>query len=224
MGMARWKGGAANRGSPVCVEGRGFNIAIGVGSGGSRTGPNDRRGRVTPAEEGALTSDALSMFVRNGLLCDEVRSSPDKIRTLQRKLFCKAKAEPSYRFYLLCDKICRKDIFCHAYALPRANAAESGVDGVTFTQIDALGVEASLAGQREELVSKMYRPDPIRRVAIPKPGGDERLLGIVTIGDRMVQTAATIVLEPIFEAYFWIAPVATVRAAPLAMQSRKRTG
>jgi len=76
------------------------------------------------------------------------------------------------------------------------------VDGVTFKQIDALGVEAWLAGLREELVSKTYRPDPVRRVMIPKPGGGERPLGIPTIRDRVVQTAAKIVLEPIFEADF----------------------
>jgi RNA-directed DNA polymerase len=128
--------------------------------------------------------------------------TPDKIRTLQRKLYCKAKAEPAFRFYLLYDKICREDILHHAYALARANAGAPGVDGVTFKQIDALGVEAWLAGLREELVSKTYRPDPVRRVMIPKPGGGERPLGIPTIRDRVVQTAAKIVLEPIFEADF----------------------
>jgi RNA-directed DNA polymerase len=128
--------------------------------------------------------------------------TPDKIRTLQRKLYCKAKAEPAFRFYLLYDKICREDILHHAYALARANAGVPGVDGVTFKQIDALGVEAWLAGLREELVSKTYRPDPVRRVMIPKPGGGERPLGIPTIRDRVVQTAAKIVLEPIFEADF----------------------
>ena len=128
--------------------------------------------------------------------------TPDKIRNLQRKLYCKAKAEPAFRFYLLYDKICREDILRHAYALARANAGAPGVDGVTFKQIDASGVEDWLAGLREELVSKTYRPDPVRRVTIPKPGGGERPLGIPTIRDRVVQTAAKIVLEPIFEADF----------------------
>jgi RNA-directed DNA polymerase len=128
--------------------------------------------------------------------------TPDKVRTLQRKLYCKAKAEPAFRFYLLYDKICREDILRHAYALARANAVAPGVDWVTFKQIDESGVEAWLAGLREELVSKTYRPDPVRRVAIPKPGGGERPLGIPTIRDRVVQTAAKIVLEPIFEADF----------------------
>jgi len=128
--------------------------------------------------------------------------TPDKIRSLQRKLYCKAKAEPAFRFYLLYDKICREDILRHAYALARANAGAPGVDGETFKQIDALGVEEWLAGLREELISKTYRPDPVRRVTIPKPGGGERPLGIPTIRDRVVQTAAKIVLEPIFEADF----------------------
>jgi RNA-directed DNA polymerase len=128
--------------------------------------------------------------------------TPDKIRNLQRKLYCKAKTEPSFRFYLLYDKICREDILRHAYALARANAGAPGVDGMTFKQIDELGVEGWLAGLREELVSKTYRPDPVRRVTIPKPGGGERPLGIPTIRDRVVQTAAKIVLEPIFEVDF----------------------
>jgi len=130
-------------------------------------------------------------------------ATPEKIRTLQRKLYRKAKAEPAFRFYLLYDKICREDILRHAYAVARANAGASGVDGVSFAQIEALGLEAWLAGLREELVSKTYRPDPVRRVMIPKPnGGGERPLGIPTIRDRVVQTAAKLVLEPIFEADF----------------------
>jgi RNA-directed DNA polymerase len=129
--------------------------------------------------------------------------TPEKIRNLQRKLYCKAKAEPAFRFYLLYDKICREDVLLHAYALARANAGAPGVDGTTFEQIDAEGVEAWLAGLREELVSKTYRADPVRRVMIPKPGGGgERPLGIPTIQDRVIQTAAKLVLEPIFEADF----------------------
>jgi RNA-directed DNA polymerase len=128
--------------------------------------------------------------------------TPEKIRTLQRKLYCKAKAEPAFRFYVLYDKICRKDILHHAYALARANAGAPGVDWITFAKIDASGSEDWLAGLREELVAKTYRPAPVRRVMIPKPGGGERPLGIPTIRDRVVQTAAKLVLEPIFEADF----------------------
>ena len=128
--------------------------------------------------------------------------TPDKIRSLQRKLYHKAKTEPEFRFYLLYDKICREDILQHAYDLARDNAGAPGVDGVSFKQIEAFGVEAWIAGLREELVSKTYRPDPVRRAMIPKPGGGQRPLGIPTIRDRVVQSAAKIVLEPIFEADF----------------------
>src|SRR5450432_3146909 len=129
-------------------------------------------------------------------------ATPITIRILQRKLYRKAKAEPAFRFYLLYDKIYRADILRHAYALARANAGAAGVDGVSFAQIEASGVERWLAGLREELISKTYRPDPVRRVMIPKPDGGERPLGIPTIRDRVVQTAAKLVLEPIFEADF----------------------
>jgi len=128
--------------------------------------------------------------------------TPDKIRTLQRKLYCKAKAEPAFRFYLLYDKVCRADILGHAYRLARANAGAPGVDGVTFAQIEAAGLDAWLASLREDLASKTYRTAPVRRVMIPKPGGGERPLGIPTIRDRVIQTAAKLVLEPIFEADF----------------------
>jgi RNA-directed DNA polymerase len=106
--------------------------------------------------------------------------TPEKIRILQRKLYRKAKAEPDFRFYALYDKICREDILCHAYDLARENAGAPGVDGVSFEQIEERGLEAWLAGLREELVSKTYRPDAVRRVSIPKSGGGERLLGIPT--------------------------------------------
>ena len=128
--------------------------------------------------------------------------TPEKIRNLQRKLYCKAKAEPVFRFYLLYDKICREDILRHAYALARANAGAPGVDGITFAEIEASGAENWLTGLREELLAKRYQPQPVRRVMIPKPGGGERPLGIPTVRDRVVQTAAKLVLEPIFEADF----------------------
>src|SRR3984957_14252191 len=127
-------------------------------------------------------------------------ATPMKIRIFQRKLYRKAKAVPDYRFYLLYDKICREDILRHAYELARANAGAPGVDGVNFAAIEAAGIERWLSGLREELTAKTYRPAPVRRVMIPKPGGGKRPLGIPTIRDRVVQTAAKLVLEPIFEA------------------------
>lgn len=127
-------------------------------------------------------------------------ATPIKIRSLRRKLYVKAKAEPAFRFYVLYDKICREDILFHAYRLARAKRGAPGVDGMTFAQIEEEGLEAWLAGLAGELVSKAYRPDPVRRKLIPKPDGGERPLGIPTIRDRVVQTAAKLVLEPIFEA------------------------
>ena len=129
-------------------------------------------------------------------------ATPEKIRTLQRKLYIKAKAEPAFRFYQLYDKVYREDILRHAYRLARANAGIPGVDGVDFAQIEEEGLEAWLAGLAEELASKTYRPESVLRVMIPKPDGGERPLGIPTIRDRVVQTAAKLVLEPIFEADF----------------------
>src|SRR5215211_1570222 len=127
-------------------------------------------------------------------------ATPERIRTLQRKLYLKAKAEPDYRFYLLYDKIHRADVLHHAYALVRANRGAPGVDGVNCAMIEAAGLENWLADLETELRTKTYRPQPVRRVMIPKPGGGERPLGIPTLRDRVVQTAAKLALEPIFEA------------------------
>ena len=127
-------------------------------------------------------------------------ATPECIRTLQRKLYLKAKAEPDCRFHQLYDKVWRADILAHAYALARSKAGAPGVDGVTFAEIEAAGLEAWLAGLREDLRQKTYRPQPVRRVLIPKSGGGERPLGIPTIRDRVVQAAVKLVIEPIFEA------------------------
>jgi len=126
--------------------------------------------------------------------------TPSKIRTLQRKLYRKAKEEPDYRFYLLYDKIYREDILYDAYERVKFNRGGVGVDGQSFAEIESQGLGKWLAEIREELRTKRYKPQPVRRVMIPKPGGGERPLGIPTIRDRVVQTAAKLVLEPIFEA------------------------
>ena len=126
--------------------------------------------------------------------------TPEKIRNFQRKLYLKAKAEPDFRFYQLYDKIYREDILLHAYRLAKSNGGAPGVDGVSFRMIESSELEGWLSGIREELRSKTYKPKPVRRVMIPKPGGGERPLGIPTIKDRVVQTATKLVIEPIFEA------------------------
>ena len=127
-------------------------------------------------------------------------ATPEKLRTLQRKLYLKAKAESDVRFYMLHDKIWREDILRHAYTLVRANKGAPGVDGQTFRQIEAAGLEAWLSGIRDDLRARTYRAQPVRRVMIPKPGGGVRPLGIPTIRDRVVQSATKLVIEPIFEA------------------------
>ena len=157
------------------------------------------------------------------MIGDEPRNAR-KIRILQRKLYRNAKAEPAFRFYLLYDKIYREDLFRHAYALARANAGAPSTDGMTFAAIEASGLESWLAGLREELISKRYRPDPVRRVMIPKPDGGERPLGIPTIRDRVVQTAAKLVLEPIFEADFEDSAYGIVPRAGRWTRSRKCIG
>jgi RNA-directed DNA polymerase len=128
--------------------------------------------------------------------------TPIKIRMLQRKLYQKAKGEPNYRFYLLYDKMYREDILAHAYAMAKSNQGAPGVDGQTFWGIETLGLEEWLTGIRNDLRAKTYQPQAVRRVMIPKPGGGERPLGIPTIRDRVVQTAAKLLLEPILEADF----------------------
>ena len=126
--------------------------------------------------------------------------TPLNIRRFQRKLYTKAKQEPSYRFYCLYDKICREDILAYAYELAKANGGAPGMDGESFDSIESGGRGRWLAAVRKELIGQTYRPEPVRRVMIPKPGGGERPLGIPTIRDRVVQTATKLVIEPIFEA------------------------
>jgi group II intron reverse transcriptase/maturase len=130
-------------------------------------------------------------------------ATPEVIRTLQRKLYCKAKREPAFRFYALYDKVYRADILEFAYELVRANRGSPGVDGQTFERIEANeGRAGFLAELAEELKSKRYKPEPVKRVLIPKADGRLRPLGIPTIGDRVAQMAVKLVIEPIFEADF----------------------
>jgi group II intron reverse transcriptase/maturase len=128
--------------------------------------------------------------------------TPPKLRELQRALCQRAKKEPNFRAYALYDKVYRDDVLAHAYALTKANGGAPGVDGVSFEDIEMGGREGLLQELREELKAKRYRPGPVRRVEIPKLSGGTRSLGIPNIRDRVVQTAAKLLLEPLFEADF----------------------
>ncbi len=127
-------------------------------------------------------------------------TTPVSVQKLQTALHDKAKGSPGFRFYALYDKVYRKDVLGHAYQCCRANGGAAGVDGQRFEDIEEYGVERWLDELAQELKNRTYRPQPVRRVWIPKPDGKQRPLGVPTIRDRTVQTAAVLVLEPIFEA------------------------
>src|SRR6195256_966010 len=127
-------------------------------------------------------------------------ATPASVQKLQTALHAKAKMEAGYRFYALYDKIYREDILAHAYAQCRSNKGAPGVDGQDFPDIEAYGVQRWLGELAIALKEETYRPDPIRRVFIPKPNGKLRPLGISTLRDRVCMTAAMLVLDPIFEA------------------------
>ena len=125
---------------------------------------------------------------------------PLKVQKLQAALHAKAKGSPDYRFYVLYDKVYRRDVLEWAYTRCRANDGAPGVDRQTFEDIEAYGLDRWLDELAAELKAKAYRPQPVRRVFIPKGDGKQRPLGIGTIRDRVVQMAVVLVLEPIFEA------------------------
>jgi RNA-directed DNA polymerase len=124
---------------------------------------------------------------------------PDTVWKLQTALHAKAKAAPDYRFYALYDKLYRRDVLLHAYQRCRANKGSPGVDGQSFDDVEAYGLDRWLDALTQSLRDKTYRPDPVKRVWIPKPGGKQRPLGIPTIRDRVVQMAAVLVMQGIFE-------------------------
>ena len=129
--------------------------------------------------------------------------TPNKIRDLQRGLYLKAKREPKFRFYVLHDKVWRRDVVQHAYRVERSNGGAPGIDGVTFQSIESGEGEAEFVSKlQQELKEKTYRAQPVRRVFIPKGDGRRRPLGIPTIRDRVAQMAVKLVIEPIFEADF----------------------
>lgn len=126
----------------------------------------------------------------------------DKVRELQRSLYRTAKKDPKRRFHALYDRIARDDVLAEAWKRVRSKKGAGGIDGETLSMIEQRGVADFLAEVRRALVEKRYRPRPVRRVYIPKSDGKQRPLGIPTVRDRVVQMAAKIVLEPIFEADF----------------------
>ena len=168
-------------------------VRAGVGEVHSSKEPSNERGAKGPQFQGNVTS---------GKRAEIGASLPPQIKLweLQEALHAKAKGNPSYRFYALYDKIYRADVLAEAWRRSRANGGASGVDGVEFEQIEREGVDQWLGQLAQELKAKRYEPGAVRRVMIPKANGKQRPLGIPTIRDRVVQMAAVLILEPIFEA------------------------
>jgi RNA-directed DNA polymerase len=168
-------------------------VRAGVGEVHSSEEPRNERGAKGPQFQGSVTS---------GKRAEIGKSLPPQIKLweLQETLHAKAKGNPSYRFYALYDKLYRADVLAEAWRRSRANGGTSGVDGVEFEQIEREGVEQWLGQLGQELKAKRYEPEAVRRVMIPKANGKQRPLGIPTIRDRVVQMAAVLILEPIFEA------------------------
>src|SRR5258708_23815456 len=127
-------------------------------------------------------------------------TTPASVQKLQTALHAKAKESPNFRFYALYDKVYRKDVLTFAYECCKANGGAAGVDNQAFEDIEAYGAERWLDELTQGLKSRTYRPLPVRRVFIPKPGGQQRPLGVPAILDRVVMMAAVVVLDPIFEA------------------------
>jgi RNA-directed DNA polymerase len=128
--------------------------------------------------------------------------TPISLQDLRRRLYVKAKTEPTWRFWGLYVHVCKRETLQEAYLLAKTNDGAPGIDGVTFAAVEAGGVEKFLDQLREEMVERTYRPQRARKVEIPKGGGKMRQLSIPTIRDRVVQGALKLILEPIFEADF----------------------
>ena len=124
------------------------------------------------------------------------------LQDLRRKIYVKAKADQSWRFWGLYVHVCRWETLAEAYKLAKQNKGAPGVDGVSFDDIEHEGVQQFLDSIQQELIDGTYRPLPNRRVEIPKDNGKKRMLGIPCIRDRVVQGALKLILEPIFESDF----------------------
>jgi RNA-directed DNA polymerase len=132
----------------------------------------------------------------------EMIKAPIDLQDLRRRLYVKAKTEPSWRFWGLYVHVCKRETLREAYRLAKANDGAPGIDGATFESVEANGLEGFLEQLRQELVEQTYRPERLRKVEIPKDGGKVRQLSIPSIRDRVVQGALKLILEPIFEADF----------------------
>lgn len=131
-----------------------------------------------------------------------MRKAPISLQDLRRRLYIKAKTEPTWRFWGLYVHVCKQETLREAYRLAKANDGAPGIDGVTFAAVEAEGVTVFLGQLRKELVERTYRPQRARKVEIPKDGNKVRVLSIPSIRDRVVQGALKLILEPIFEAEF----------------------
>jgi len=148
-------------------------------------GDGDSGGNATGRANGQATGDA-----------------PAKVRQLQRNLYVAAKRDRDRRFHALYDRIWRGDVLLEAWERVRSNKGAAGIDGETLSMVERQGVGPFLAELQSLLRAGEYRPQPVRRVYIPKADGRQRPLGIPAVRDRVVQMAAKIVIEPIFEADF----------------------
>ena len=158
--------------------------------------------RSTEESLGIWETVCMKSVVRNWRDPTHHRKVKRKRIRLQNKLYLTAKKCDSRRFHALYDKVYRDDVLFEAWKRVKANKGSSGVDGIKIEDIEAMGIAKYLSEIKSDLMAGRYKPSPVKRVMIPKPDGSERLLGIPTVKDRIVQMATKIAIEPVFEADF----------------------